>query len=204
LIGAGEGRELARNVDAQDYSECSALTQEGLKAVFENAVRWARRGKEPKEPGSGKPRLAIQPDPGNVVASRLEGTWILDQKSTDWFGGTAAIGLLLFTNDPTALDDLPEEMAAEVSQDRIYMAGRMDNSATLEKGRQEHRFLLIERNGNMCLVPFKLQRQGEPAGKVVPEIVTLAASADGRHDLLLLFGESRNGACIAFGRENRN
>jgi len=38
-ISLEQGKELAREIGAKRYLECSALTQEGLAAVFEEAIR---------------------------------------------------------------------------------------------------------------------------------------------------------------------
>eukprot|EP00471_Norrisiella_sphaerica_P013678 CAMPEP_0184502648 /NCGR_PEP_ID=MMETSP0113_2-20130426/50907_1 /TAXON_ID=91329 /ORGANISM="Norrisiella sphaerica, Strain BC52" /LENGTH=146 /DNA_ID=CAMNT_0026891917 /DNA_START=123 /DNA_END=563 /DNA_ORIENTATION=+ len=39
LIGKDEGKEVAEKIGAIAYHECSALTQEGLKELFDDAVR---------------------------------------------------------------------------------------------------------------------------------------------------------------------
>lgn len=42
-----EGSKLATDVGAKMYVECSSFTQEGLKNVFEQAVRVALMGQNP-------------------------------------------------------------------------------------------------------------------------------------------------------------
>jgi Ras-related C3 botulinum toxin substrate 1 len=44
FISKAEGHELAREINAAQYVECSALTQEGLRDVFETAIRVAIAG----------------------------------------------------------------------------------------------------------------------------------------------------------------
>merc|ERR1719152_93709 len=49
-----EGEALAHEVGAAAYLECSALTQVGLKDVYEEAVRAARRGRAEERSAAGR------------------------------------------------------------------------------------------------------------------------------------------------------
>jgi hypothetical protein len=49
LVG-GQAEDLARELGAQKYLECSALTQHGLKAVFDDAIRFGLRDRKKPTP----------------------------------------------------------------------------------------------------------------------------------------------------------
>ena len=53
-IETHQGTALAEDIKAKKYMECSAKTQSGLKAVFEEAVRqvFGEMGMVPGSPGS--------------------------------------------------------------------------------------------------------------------------------------------------------
>lgn len=41
LVSKNQGDQLAKNIGAKDYIECSALTQDNLKSVFDEAIKAA-------------------------------------------------------------------------------------------------------------------------------------------------------------------
>jgi len=51
MVSVEEAQQRAREVSAVCYMECSALTQEGLKNVFDEAIRASLNKKAPAKPG---------------------------------------------------------------------------------------------------------------------------------------------------------
>ena len=55
MVSEAKAKEIATEIKARNYVECSALTQNGLKTVFDEAIRAALK---PLEPNS-KPNCTI-------------------------------------------------------------------------------------------------------------------------------------------------
>jgi len=53
-VTAADGARLAEELGAARYLECSALTQQGLKAVFDEAIKTALESREKPAKGAGK------------------------------------------------------------------------------------------------------------------------------------------------------
>jgi hypothetical protein len=49
-----DGERMMNNIGAVQYMECSALTGQGLKSVFDNAIRIAIRGTRPRKQQNSK------------------------------------------------------------------------------------------------------------------------------------------------------
>ena len=52
-VSHAQGLQLAKEINASKYLECSALTQKGLKAVFDEAIRVVLQPKPTKKAKSG-------------------------------------------------------------------------------------------------------------------------------------------------------
>ena len=55
-----EGARLAEELGAAKYLECSALTQQGLKAVFDEAIKTAMEQREKPEKAKKKSKCEVQ------------------------------------------------------------------------------------------------------------------------------------------------
>ena len=59
-VSTAEGQKMAGALKAAAYLECSALTQQGLKAVFDTAIQTALNAKDPAAEGKApKKKCAI-------------------------------------------------------------------------------------------------------------------------------------------------
>eukprot|EP00727_Mastigamoeba_balamuthi_P006303 m51a1_g2293 putative ras-related c3 botulinum toxin substrate 1 isoform x2 (258) ;mRNA; f:415564-418324 len=70
-ITAQQGEEMAKDLKAQKYMECSALTQDGLSAVFEESARLMLRNATEKE--GGAPEAAGEAGKGKDKSKKMKG-----------------------------------------------------------------------------------------------------------------------------------
>ncbi len=137
--------------------------------------------------------LQVQPDPENVVASRLAGTWRADAALGERLGKKARVDLLVFQVDPQVAARIPAKFHEPLQKMRIFLAGTM----TLRG--KEHPFLLTETHGNPHLIWFR-ERGGDPMGDAESFNLMLAPGATPEQDLLFVGGDFNNQPFAPYGR----
>jgi len=152
-------------------------------------------------PAALKGEFKVEPDKDNVVASRLEGDWVLEPaltkrlaKSTERSEGGEAIS---FKSDPTVAAKIPAKYETPLAGRRIYMAGTV--TFKREGKSREQVFILIEHKGNPHVVWFR-ERGGDPLGDAESFNVMLAVAVERDSDLLFIGGDFNNQPFSAYRR----
>jgi len=145
--------------------------------------------------------LEVKPNKENVVASRLEGKWVVEPKLTQRLYGHPRASFppgdeVEFVSDPAVAGKFPERYDKPLKGRPIYMAGTMKVKGAA------HQFILIEFNGNPLLV-FLREKDGDPMGDGESFILMLAVAKNRTDDLLLTGGDFNNQAFSAFERAER-
>lgn len=138
--------------------------------------------------------LVVQSDLENVVSSRLEGDWVLDESLgkrllTGEDEGLLGLvqGVLSFQSQADVTAQLPDNLVEALAEMPIYMAGTMQVEETRVAG-SEGLFLLTERDGNPHVV-FLHQQNGALTGNVESANVMLVPASDASDDILFLGGD---------------
>ncbi len=145
--------------------------------------------------------LEVKPNKENVVASRLEGKWVVEPKLTQRLYGQPRASFppgdeVEFISDPAVAGKFPERYDKALKGKPIYMAGTMKVKGSA------HPFILIEMNGNPHLV-YLCEKDGDPMGDGESFILMLAVAKNRTDDLLLTGGDFNNQAFNAFERAER-
>lgn len=144
-------------------------------------------------------RAQVVTEKENVVSSRLEGEWVVDEPVTSRLGGRSRVEeageapVLAFRGDAGVAERLLARHADVLRELTIYQAGVM------LLGGREYPFLVSEVNGNPHVLYFR--PRGEDAiADGESFIVMLAVAADRRNDLLLIGGDFNNQPFSAYRR----
>jgi hypothetical protein len=131
----------------------------------------------------------------NIIASRLEGRWVLDTAITDRLEAPRGFEVprgFQFTKDDTILKKLITVYPRYASE-TIYLAG------TAHIGTVDHWFVLTNDKGNAHLVLFTPTREG-PVGEPHYLNINMACSRDRMKDLLFIGGDFARESAAAYSR----
>ena len=145
---------------------------------------------------AGSNGLEIKPDPQNVVANALPGSWKLDAELGKRLGNKGIGERLEFRGDATVVEKVPAAFAARLRDRRIYLAGVM-----VLRGKEQP-FLLTEVAGNPTVVWFR-DHEGDPMGDAESLIVMLVRAEAKQADLLFVGGDSNNQSFSPYARETK-
>ncbi len=132
--------------------------------------------------------FSVEPDPDNVVASRLVGEWVAHVGLSNrlWSSDKrASTDTLVFRSDPSVASQVPEQYGEFFGGKQVYQAGYMGS------GEQEHPFLLITFHGNPHVVVFR-ERGGDPFGDAESFNLFIARARNESDDLLFVGGDFNN------------
>ena len=141
--------------------------------------------------------LRVEPEKENVVSSRLEGRWQINEaisnrlstKLTDRYQDNT----MEFHVDEKIVSKIPENFSKFMADKTIYTAGMA------KWGEKEYPFILIEHNGNPHIVCFR-ERNGDPMGDAESFNVMLAVAEKTSNDLLFVGGDFNNQPFLALER----
>ena len=141
----------------------------------------------------------VTPDPANVVASRLLGTWRIEPKLTERLMGksTHKVKTVKITSDPKVLEQIPAKWSAMLAPRGIYLAGHL-----LLNGHQRLPFVLSSRGGNPHIVFFQPLGK-DPVGNAESFYLMLAQGRDRTRDLLFLGGDMPHEPFMALERTGK-
>lgn len=138
--------------------------------------------------------LVVQPDPENVVANHLVGTWRLDAALQKSLCGREAEATYTFRPDPAVLGSVPMAAAAKLKGQPIFLAGWVGY------GTAEDAFLLTVANGVPRLVWFR-RGEGDRLGDGESRIVALVRSEAPGADLLFVSGDPEGKSFVPYRRD---
>lgn len=136
----------------------------------------------------------LKPDKDNVVASRLEGVWILDEMETHRIGGSKDVRGYAFVRDEKIASKIPERHK-ELLADDLYLCG------TVQVGTVTSPFVLTTAHGNPRVIVFH-EVAGDAFGRVEAFNVMLCPAMERNKDMLYVGGEKNDRPFACFVRKN--
>ena len=144
--------------------------------------------------------LKVEPDKDNVVSSRHEGRWNVDDSINKRLGQNQSVAVE-FKDDKTVVESIPDKYEKFLGGKTIYMAGTITFYMPGPKKRNIaiSPFILIEHKGNPHVVFFR-EWDGDPFGDGESFNVMLAVAKDKENDLLFVGGDFNNQPFTAYQR----
>jgi hypothetical protein len=138
--------------------------------------------------------VEVKPEKENVVASRMVGTWMTHADLSARLNGNAAREeTIVFAEDASIADKVPETYSEFLKTKQVYLAGVMT------RNEKAYPFILTEYNGNPYLIYFR-ERNGDPMGDGESFNLVIAPAKDRQKDLLFIGGDFNNQPFSAFER----
>lgn len=134
--------------------------------------------------------LEVRPDPQNIVASALLGSWKLDRTQPPRFDGVGLGDQIAFRDDAGTAAKIPEPHSSKLRGQRIFLAGVMELHG------REQLFVLTEAGGNPTVVWFR-----DGTAESFP--VMLARAATRQDDQLFVGAEPGKRSLAAYTRTAR-
>lgn len=139
--------------------------------------------------------FTLKPNPQNVVASRLEGVWGLNEELSHALGSPKDPKGFAFVRDEKVLERIPERFKAELGGD-IYLAGTAQIDA-----QRDIPFVLTTVDGNPRVVFFR-PAGVEKLGAMSGLNVMLCPALERRKDMLFVGGEKNDRPFTVYSRAN--
>lgn len=142
--------------------------------------------------------VEVKENKGNIIASRLAGTWLADNTFDKRLGKPHGLTKLTFTKDLKAAKSIPEKWVKTLKElsATVYSSGYFTviSKAKSSKPIKGH-YLLSSLNGNPCLFMFFSR------GKPESVYISLIPSKDKAKDLLFVGGDNVDEVFAAFQRK---
>ena len=136
--------------------------------------------------------FVLKSDKENVVSSRIEGVWILDEEDTHRIGGDKSIQGFAFTRDEKAVARIPAKHKELLAND-LYLVGET------QIGREKLPFVITSAHGNPRLVVFR-PAADDPWGVPQSYNVMLCPAMERSKDRLFVGGEKNDRPFAVFVR----
>jgi hypothetical protein len=142
--------------------------------------------------------LAAQPDPANIVATRIVGQWTLDATLTRRLDPNPREGV------PTKLkfeENLNMLAALQAAQPRFVNRQIFSAGIVTVEGTKTYPYILSNDHGNMSLVYFNGPESAVTSSSVVHTVSIAYSAADPKSDVLFLGSENLRQSSLAYVHE---